>query len=162
MDDTEDQRVKAAVAEASQRMQYTCLKEEQKLCIEEFVKGKDIFVVLPTGFGKTACFACLPYAFDVYGKRSDGNHSIIIVISPLTALITDRVQSLVSRNVPAGFLDAESSSVVKQNVVNGMYSILFMSPELLVNKWRSLFSSSIYQARLVGLVIDEAHCVVKW
>lgn len=74
----------------------------------------------------------------------------------MTALITDQVHSLVSRNVPAGFLDAESSSAVKQNVVNGLYSILFMSPELMVNKWRSLFSSNVYQTRLVGLVIDEA------
>ena len=62
----------------------------------------------------------------------------------------------------AGFLDAESSPEVKQNVVNGLYSILFLSPELMVNKWRSLLSSPVYQKRLVGLIIDEAHCVVKW
>ena len=37
-----------------------------------------------------------------------------------------------------------------------------MSPELLVDRWRELFLTSVYKSRLVGMVIDEAHCVVKW
>ena len=37
-----------------------------------------------------------------------------------------------------------------------------MSPEMLVSKWRTLFSTKEYQQRLVGLIIDKAHCVIKW
>ena len=37
-----------------------------------------------------------------------------------------------------------------------------MSPEQLVDRWRKLFVSPAYKSRLVGVIIDEAHCIVKW
>ena len=80
----------------------------------------------------------------------------------MTALICDQVEDLQCRNVLAGYIDAESTPEIKKNVADGVYSIVFMSPEQLVDRWRSLFSSRIYKSRLVGLIIDEAHCVVKW
>ena len=39
---------------------------------------------------------------------------------------------------------------------------MFMGPEQLVSEWRTLLSNDIYKSRLVGLIIDEAHCFVKW
>ena len=150
--------MESAINEAAMSMGYELLKEEQKRSIEEFMKGNDVFVILHTGFGKTACFACLPNAFNIYFARQN---SIIIVVSPLTALIRDQVNHL-SKYISVGNVDADSSPDMKANAIKGDYNILYMSPELLVTTWRSLFSNSEYQKQLVGLVVDEAHCVVKW
>ena len=109
------------------------------MAIQGFLDSRDVFIVLPTGFGKTACFVCLPHAFDLYYGRSLENKSIVIVVSPLTSLIHDQVQSLLKRDLSAGFLDSEASLDNKKNVLKRDYSIVFMSPELLVEKWRVVF-----------------------
>ena len=152
-------RLDKAIVEAACSQGFPLLKEEQAL---EFMLGKDVFAILPTGYGKTTCFSCLPFAFNLYENRSQDNNAIIIVISPLTALIRDQVQGLLKRNVNAGYLCSESTADVIQNVRDGAYSIVYMSPELLVEKWRSLFSTLVYKNRFVGLIVDEANCVVKW
>ena len=53
------------MAEAAKWLGYV-LKEEQKTVITSFVLGRDVFAVLPTGFGKSLCFACLPIRMTVY------------------------------------------------------------------------------------------------
>ena len=67
---------------------YHKLKDEQLEVMTSFLSGNDVFAVLPTGFGKSLCFACLPGAFD---KLRKSNGSIVLVISPLTALMKDQV-----------------------------------------------------------------------
>ena len=52
------------------------------------MEGNDVFIILPTGSGKSVCFSVLQFAFDVLFQR-DG--SIVIVVSPLIALIKDQV-----------------------------------------------------------------------
>ena len=47
--------IQACVTQSAGLLGYTSLKDEQRLCIAEFISGRDVFVVLPTGFGKTAC-----------------------------------------------------------------------------------------------------------
>ena len=44
------------------------------------------------------------------------------------------------------------------------YSILYVSPEALLtdNKWRDVLASQVYQHHLMGIIVDEAHCVKKW
>ena len=68
------------------------LKPEQLKVIMEFICGKDVFAVLPTGFGKTLCYACLPLVFDelTHGRAP----SIILVVTPLNAIIKDQVCDL--------------------------------------------------------------------
>ena len=63
----------------------------------------------------------------------------MIVVSPLTSLIHDQVQSLLKRGLSAGCLDSEASLDTKKKVLKGEHSIVFMSPELLVEKWRVVF-----------------------
>ena len=87
-------RIQACVTEVAGLLCYTSLKDEQRLCMAEFISGRDVFVVLPTGFGKIACFTFLPFAFDLCQERDLENRAIIIVISPLTALILDKVEAI--------------------------------------------------------------------
>lgn len=152
----------SAIKKASEEAGYAPLKDEQKTCLTEFMKRRDLFAVLPTGYGKTACYVCLPSAFNFYQERPKEESSIIVVISPLTALIKDQVSNLTRRHISAGYVDAESSKDVENDVEKGRYDIVYMSPELMVTKWRGLFASAEYQKRLIGLIIDEAHCVIKW
>ena len=55
----------ACIKEASSALGYMSLKPEQERVLSEFVGDKDVFVSLPTGFGKSLCYAALPLAFDL-------------------------------------------------------------------------------------------------
>ena len=83
--------MEAVVEEVCSSFGYT-LKHEQKKVILNFVNGNDVFGILPTSYGKSLCFACLPSIFDKL--RSDGLSSIVITLSPLTAIMKDQVITL--------------------------------------------------------------------
>ena len=72
------------------------LKPEQKECIKFIFDGKDVFVCLPTGFGKSICYEVLPFMFD---KNLGTDNSLVTVVSPLVSLVVDQVRSLRSRSV---------------------------------------------------------------
>ena len=59
-----------------------------------FLTGNDVFAVLPTGYGKSMCYACLPFLFDNHLALQQGELSIVIVVCPLTAIIEDQVRRL--------------------------------------------------------------------
>ena len=69
---------------------YISLKSEQRAVIKDFVKGNDVFAVLPTGYiyGKSLCYVCLPGVFD---EIFDCTTSIIAVVTPLTSIMKDQV-----------------------------------------------------------------------
>ena len=58
--------------------------------IEKVVTGHDVFAVLPTGFGKSLCYGCLPLVFDDLFKPTE--LTIMCVISPLISIIEDQVR----------------------------------------------------------------------
>ena len=100
------------------------LKSKQVEAIRCVYEGKDVFVFLPTGFGKTICFEVLPFLFD-YKHGKVGNTStatergsVVVVVSPLVSLMTDQVYSLRSRGVSAAVMTRqqcrESSSGGRQ------------------------------------------------
>lgn len=78
-----------AIEKAVKYLGYTKVKELQWTVIAEVVSGRDVFVVLPTGFGKSLCYGCLPLVFDEI--INPPQPSIVCVISPLTAIIEDQV-----------------------------------------------------------------------
>ena len=89
-----------------------------------------MFVALPMGYGKSFCYGCHPGIFQLFKERQNG---IIVVVSPLVAIMKDQVASFgVSAVHLAGNVDQE----VKVGVLSGT---VFMSPEqlLTVQKWRS-------------------------
>lgn len=68
---------------------YCSLKKEQEDVILNFITGNDVFAVLPTELGKSLCYACLPGIFDkLYGSTD----SVVIVLSPLLAIMKDQVR----------------------------------------------------------------------
>ena len=65
-----DPTIQTTITLAAQNLVYLSLKEEQREVITNFVQGKDVFAVLPTGFGKSLCYACLPFIFDTIMEGS--------------------------------------------------------------------------------------------
>ena len=59
-----EERTMQACKRVSLSLGYPSLKEEQQKVIVKFVQGEDVFAVLPTGFGKSLCYVCLPGVFD--------------------------------------------------------------------------------------------------
>ena len=78
---------------ACQRLGYTKLKDEQLRTVRDVLSGLDTFVSLPTGYGKSLCYAILPWAFDEL--RNTEKASIVLVVSPLVSLTTEQVRGIV-------------------------------------------------------------------
>lgn len=88
------------------------LKVKQLKILEACMLRKHVIGVLPTGYGKSVIFHLLPYMSDYINEKVD--RSIVIVISPLNALIADQVSSLKARGVSAGVLQAYSQQETNQ------------------------------------------------
>ena len=76
------------ISASAKALGFGQLKTEQAAAISQFVSGKDVFVALPTGYGKSLCYCCLPYVYD--RLRSVEKQSIVVVVSPLVALMKDQ------------------------------------------------------------------------
>ncbi len=73
---------------------HLILKDEQRRSMQAVFDGRDVFVCLPTGFGKSLCYQALPFIFD---RKCDSSGAVncVIVFSPLVALMVDQVECLV-------------------------------------------------------------------
>lgn len=140
------------------------LKQQQEESILHFTRGRDVFVSLPTGFGKSMCYTLLPSVFDIL--RGVEKKSIVLVVSPLIALMEDQVAGITSMGISAAYVSDKQSTdrEVKRQIRKGIYQVIFMSPEALfaTTEWRQMLSTEYYRLNLVAMVVDEAHCVKKW
>ena len=93
-----DDEVLSAIDFAATRLGYPSVRAEQRVVLKAFLKGRDVFVSLPTGFGKSLCYAVLPGAFNMLRGVPE---SIAVVVSPLIALMRDQVLGLERRGVKA-------------------------------------------------------------
>ena len=74
---------------AANKLGFTNFKSKREEVIVSFLDGNDVFAVLPTGYGKSLCYTCLPVAFDLMNETEG---SIVVVITPLTATMKDQVE----------------------------------------------------------------------
>ena len=96
--------VDTSIMHAVQELGYDRATPEQGQAIQEFLLGRDVFVSLPTGEGKSLCYASLPLVFDWIKEHhvkttisENVSSSIVVVVSPLTALMKDQVESFSKR-----------------------------------------------------------------
>ena len=80
---------------------------------------KDVFVWLPTGFGKMVCFEALMFMFDIKLSRVG---SLVVVVSPLVSLIIDQVRSLRSREMKAAVISSGSGGAFQGALVSNRIS----------------------------------------
>lgn len=154
-----------AISYAFQRLSCPTLKlkPEQRSAIEYIFNGSDVFVWLPTGFGKSICYQVLPYLFDA--KFDKQTPSAVLIVSPLLSLMVDQVRTLREQGARAAILTSESSvpdaGLIASSADLSLATHLFSSPEALVGyKWRDAVEK--IRDRVVAVAIDEAHCVSKW
>ncbi|MBK7214989.1 MAG: DNA helicase RecQ [Bacteroidales bacterium] len=123
----------------------------QREVMTEALKGNDTLLVMPTGGGKSLCYQ-LPSLL---------TEKLVVVVSPLIALMKDQVDSLRANGLEAAALNSSFSAKEERNIMDlcmsGQMNVLYMSPERLLNEIPRLVHLNI------GLfAIDEAHCISAW
>ena len=110
----------SVMTKAANAIGFSSLKKEQEKVINKFIAGIDVFVCLPTGFGKSVCFITLPIVFDLI--RAPCEPSICVVISPSNSLMSDQVDSYTSKGLKAVCVCAnDESKQCYQSVISGEY-----------------------------------------
>jgi bloom syndrome protein len=140
-------------------------RPNQLEAIDATLAGKDTFILMPTGGGKSLCYQ-LPSL--VKSGRTAG---VTIVISPLLSLMEDQVSHLRKLNVKAFVINGETEKEEKSWIMKQLSSangdaleVLYITPEM-INKNQALvraLEGLNARNKLARLVIDEAHCVSQW
>ena len=154
---------KSAILQESAANLGVVLKTEQLSVCNAILEGSDVFATLPTGFGKSMCFQCLPQACDKLRGLENGS-SIVLVVTPLIAIMEDQVKDAVRKGLTAECVSSSTSPDIKRRVIQGYYQLVFIVPELLLSKtWkRIILNTDVFQTNLITVVFDEAHCISKW
>lgn len=156
------EEVKAAIQSSCTAIGVTSLKDKQMEAIVSFMEGKDVFVCLPTGYGKSLCFALLPLVFDYLRKQTG---SIVLCVTPLTSLMMEQKAKFTHQGLAVEFVgEVQNDPLCMQHVMEGKIQLLYVSPESILGnpQWREMLLSEVYQANLVAVVVDEAHCKAQW
>lgn len=137
-----------------QHFGHDAFRPQQRQIIDDAVAGRDIFVILPTGGGKSLCYQ-LPALADEDGAT--------IVVSPLIALMQNQVDLLTANGIPATFLnstlDLDELYQREQDAIAGKYRLVYMAPERLMAAGGRHLLSRLDVRRFA---IDEAHCISEW
>ncbi len=135
---------------------FDSFKGNQEAIIENLMDGKDAFVLMPTGGGKSLCYQ-LP------SLLMEGT---AIVISPLIALMKNQVDAMRSFSEEDGVAHFINSSLsraeitaVKEDILSGKTKLLYVAPESLGKEDNVAFLKSI---NISFYAVDEAHCISEW
>lgn len=141
-----------------------CMSSVQKKALCAVLNRRDVFAILPTGYGKSLIFQIVPDVCRELSARGlpYPRRPIVLVVCPLKSLVDSHIRELIKRDIAAVSLTGEA--VDENGILNGNYSFVFGSPESLLKneKWRSIFRGKVYQERLFAIVTDEAHVIPKW
>ncbi|MCC8087919.1 MAG: DNA helicase RecQ [Rikenellaceae bacterium] len=135
---------------------FSQFKGNQEAVIRNVMSGKDTFVLMPTGGGKSLCYQ-LP-ALMMEGTA--------IIISPLIALMKNQVDAMRTFSMEDGVVHFLNSSLnksavakVKEDVLAGKTKLLYFAPESLTKEDNISFLRNI---KISFYAIDEAHCISEW
>ena len=89
--------------------------------------------------------------------------SIVLVVSPLLALMKDQVSAYSAKGLTACAVTHETTPEEKRNIREGKYQLFFFSPETLSKRqWFDQIQLEPYHSNIVAFVVDEAHCIKHW
>ena len=135
---------------------FTSFKGNQEAVIRNVLAGKDTFVLMPTGGGKSLCYQLPALLMD----------GVAIVISPLIALMKNQVDAMRTFSTESGIAHFLNSSLnksaiqqVRDDVLAGKTKLLYFAPESLTKEDNVAFLRKI---KISFYAIDEAHCISEW
>ena len=132
---------------------YGQFRGEQEAIIHSILAGRNTFVIMPTGAGKSLC----------YQMPAIVSEGTAVVISPLIALMKNQVDQLNAFGINAQFLNSTLSKAemnkVKKDTLNGTLKLLYIAPESLTKEENLDF---LKKANISFVAIDEAHCISEW
>ncbi len=132
---------------------YGQFRGNQEIIIQNILAGKNTFVIMPTGAGKSLC----------YQLPAIATPGTAIVISPLIALMKNQVDQLNALGINAQFLNSTLTKAeitkVKKDTLSGEVKLLYVAPESLTKEENVAF---LQKANISFVAIDEAHCISEW
>ena len=136
---------------------WDAFRPGQRPVVEALLAGQDCLAVLPTGGGKSLCYQ-LPALV---------REGLVLVISPLVALMQDQVQQLERRGIPAaclhGGVGMPERRWLQARLRDQTLRLLYLAPERLqAEATRQLLDDLLDAGQLVALAVDEAHCISAW
>lgn len=132
---------------------HSQFRGQQANIVQSALQGENSLVLMPTGMGKSLCYQ-LPALV-----RSE----LVLVISPLIALMQDQVEALRRKGVAATYINSSLTAEERQTrlrrLSEGEFLILYVTPE----RFRKTeFVEVILKRKIQLLAIDEAHCISQW
>ena len=135
---------------------FDTFKGDQEAIIRNLLEGKDTFVLMPTGGGKSLCYQLPALVMD----------GTAIVISPLIALMKNQVDAMRNLSEEDGIahfinssLNKTSIDLVKADILSGKTKLLYVAPESLTKEENVDFLKKV---KISFYAIDEAHCISEW
>ncbi|MFN0070521.1 MAG: DNA helicase RecQ [Chloroflexota bacterium] len=132
---------------------FSTFRPLQEEVIQALLTGRDAFVLMPTGGGKSLCYQLPALVLD----------GLTVVVSPLIALMKDQVDALEALGVRAAFINSSlTSDEVRDRQIaisRGEVKILYVAPERLM---MPSFLGWLKQRGVSLFAIDEAHCISEW
>ncbi len=135
---------------------FSSFKGNQEAVIRNVLAGKDTFVLMPTGGGKSLCYQLPALLME----------GVAIVISPLIALMKNQVDAMRMFSTESGIAHFLNSSLnksavaqVRSDVLSGKTKLLYFAPESLTKEDNVAF---LRKVKISFYAIDEAHCISEW
>lgn len=144
-----------ALAILKETFGYNDFRLQQEQIIAKVLAGKDTFVLMPTGGGKSLCYQIPALILE----------GVAVVVSPLISLMKDQVDALRVNGVAAAYLNSSLTAHEQKEIINQVrrneLKLLYIAPERFFGREQQ-FIEFLKSVKLSLFAVDEAHCISQW